>query len=483
MMVATKKLPRKSLTVPVRTIRCAVYTRKSTDENLESDFNSLDAQREAAEAYIASQKAEGWVALETRYDDPAYSAATTDRPALQRLLVDIEAGEVDAVVVYKIDRLSRSLRDFGKLMEIFEQNAVAFVSVTQRFDTSSSVGKLTLNILMSFAEFERGITRERILDKIASAKKRGRHCGGVAILGFDTDRIMKRLVVNEDEAKLVKHIFTRFIETRSTMQLADELNRDGYKTKAYPTVTGKTIGGKPWTKAHLYALINNPKYIGKVEHKGTTYNGEHQALIDSSLWDAAHKLLNENCAGRASTRNAATPALLKGIIKCATCRCSMGITYTRRKGRTYRFYLCSQAAKKGYGKCPLRSVSAGTIESATIGQVRIALRAPELIARVCREARLREAEEVDRLRSEGNDVDARALETHALVENDVIDALKQFDRVWDSLFPSEQHRIVQLLIESISVAPDGIELRLRADGLKSLLAELTAKNAEAPACP
>ena len=479
-MIATRTKPPKSPTVPLRITRCAIYCRKSTDENLDSGFNSLDAQREAAEAYILSQKAEGWMALETRYDDPAYSAATTDRPALQRLLADIEAGKVDAVIVYKLDRLSRSLRDFGKLMEIFEQHGVAFVSITQKFDTSSSMGQLILNVLVSFAEFERSIGRERILDKIAGAKKRGKHTGGTPILGYTV--VDKRLVVVPEEAALVRRIFERYVVLRSPAKLADELNAAGYLTKSWPTVTGKTFGGRAWTKADIYKVLSNPKYQGKVEHKGTLYVGEHEALVSQDLWDQAHAILAAQLRARSATRHE-TPALLRGLIKCGACNCSMGPTFTKRHGRTYPYYLCTSAGKKGYSTCPVKSVAAGAIESAVISQLRVVLKSPEVVARTFREARLRETEEIDRLRDIGDDASARVLETHTVTEAEVVEALQRFDGVWDELFPGEQQRIVQLLVERVDVKPDGIELRLRGDGLKSLVAELQARNAEEPACP
>jgi site-specific DNA recombinase len=479
-MVATHTRPSKSPTVPIRQIRCAIYTRKSTDENLNSSFNSLDAQRAAAESYIASQRAEGWVALETRYDDAAVSAATTDRPALQRLLADIETGKIDAVVVYKIDRLSRSLRDFGRLIETFEQNAVAFVSVTQRFDTSSSMGKLTLNVLMSFAEFEREVTRERILDKVAAAKRRGRHCGGAPVLGFAV--LDKRLVVVPEEAALVRRIFERFVALRSTTRLAEELNEAGCRTKSWQTVTGRIVGGHDWSKKDLYKLLHNVKLIGRVPHRGETFPGEHEAIISKDLWDNAHAILSAQHMAPGSTRHEST-ALLRGIIRCSSCDCSMSPSFTTRRGRRYAFYRCTGAAKRGHATCPVGSVSAGAIEAAVVSQLRVVFRSPEIVARTYRESKLREAEEIDRLRADGNEAEARVLAAHAISENEVVEALKRFDSIWTELFPAEQARLVGLLVERVDVSPDGLELRLRGDGLDSLLAELKAKNTEAMACP
>ena len=225
---------------PDRRVRCAILTRTSTEEGLDSDFNSLDAQRESGEAYVASQKQEGWVALPTRYDDGGYSGGTLDRPALQRLLADIEAGRIDCVVVYKLDRLSRSLLDFAKLIEIFDRHNVSFVSVTQRFDTSTSMGRLMLNILLSFAQFEREIIGERIRDKVAATRRKGKYTGGPPVLGYGVDRDRKRLVVNPEEAELVRRIFSDFVRTGSTTTLAQRLNEEGHTTKSWTTKEGRT---------------------------------------------------------------------------------------------------------------------------------------------------------------------------------------------------------------------------------------------------
>ncbi len=484
-MATTRKTPSQPPTAPISRVRCAIYCRKSNTEGLDGDFSSLDAQRESCASYIQSQAALGWVLLQEEYADGGFTAANTDRPGFQRLMADVEAGKIDAVIVYKIDRLSRSLRDFGRLMDVFEHCGVSFVSVTQRFDTSSSMGKLTLNILMSFAEFERDVTRERILDKIAGAKRKGKHCGGVPILGYNT--VEKKLVVNEVEAKLVRHIFTRFVETGSTTKLADELNKAGYRTKSWPTVTGRIIGGHEWNKADLYKILHNVKYVGLVPHRGQTFPGEHEAIVPQKLWDDAHAILKENYAERVDRTRAETPALLRGVIKCGHCGCSMGPTFTRKNGRTYRFYLCVSASKKGYATCPVKSVAGGTIEKAVVGQLRAVFRTPELVAKTYREAKAREAEEIERLRAQGDaSADLHALETHAITERDVIDALERLDPVWDALFPAEQARIVQLLIERVEVSPDGLEVRIRGEGLRSLVAELTAQGAdakEAAACP
>ena len=272
--------------------RCAVYTRKSSEEGLEQAFNSLDAQREAGLAYIASQKAEGWIALPDRYDDGGVSGGTLDRPALQRLLRDVEAGLVDVVVVYKIDRLSRSLTDFAKLVELFERHGVTFVSVTQQFSTTSSMGRLTLNVLLSFAQFEREVIGERIRDKFAASRRKGMWMGGFVPLGYRVED--RRLVVVEEEAELVRRVFARFAALGSALQVARELNAAGEVTKRRVTAGGSTRGGLPWSKGAVYKLLANRVYRGEAVHKGKAYPGEHAGNRHPELWDRVHAILAEH---------------------------------------------------------------------------------------------------------------------------------------------------------------------------------------------
>jgi len=453
------------LNVTVRPLRCAIYTRKSTDENLDSEFNSLDAQREAAEAYVASQRHEGWVAVADRYDDGGFSGGTLERPALQRLLRDVEAGRVDCVVVYKLDRLSRSLLDFVKLIELFERHQVSFVSVTQRFDTSTSMGRLMLNILLSFAQFEREIIGERIRDKVAATKRRGKYCGGMPVLGYDVDRERKRLVVNPQEAELVCHVFQRFVQCGSTTELAKELNAAGCRTKSWTTKNGTTRAGTPWNKAHLYRLLNNPIYLGEVRHKGVRYPGEHEAIISRELWEKAHTILATNYRARAAKTRAKTEALLRGLLRCAHCGCAMGPTFSRRRGKLYRYYLCVHASKHGADSCPTRCLPAGEIEGVVVDQLRRVLRSPEVLAQTYREARAQ--------------ADEQAVTCEAFTEQDVVNALCSLDPIWEHLFPEEQARIVQLLVKEVDVYPDRAELQIRAEGLASLVAELKEGSATA----
>ncbi len=478
-------------------VRCAIYTRKSTEEGLDQEFNSLDAQREAAEAFIVSQRSEGWIALTQRYDDGGFSGGNMDRPALKRLLQDIEERRIDCVVVYKVDRLSRSLLDFTRIVETFDHQGVTFVSVTQAFNTTTSMGRLTLNILLSFAQFEREIIGERIRDKIAASKRKGKYTGGMPILGYDVDRVAKRLIVNPEEAKLVRHVFKLFAQHESATKLAKELNEQGYTTKAWTTMKGKVRTGQPWNKMHLYRLFNNRIYIGEIVHKESRYKGEHEAIVPRELFNKVQAILEENCKVRGNNARSKTPALLKGIIKCGHCGGSMGPSFTKKNGKTYRYYVCIQATKKGWATCPVKNIAAGEIEGAVMAQMRAVFQSPELVAETCRVARQKENEEIEHLKNERFDLagelpgvndpireqDIRerigeidstvaALQANPLSEQQVADALNNLDAVWDELFPAEQARIVSLLIERVVVSEIGAEVVMRSDGLHSLVDEL-----------
>ncbi len=423
---------------PIRKLRCAVYTRKSTEEGLEMEFNSLDAQREACEAYIASQKREGWVHYPEPYDDGGFSGGTLDRPALKRLLADIEDGRIDVVVVYKIDRLSRSLMDFAKLVEVFDRGGVTFVSVTQSFNTTTSMGRLTLNILLSFAQFEREVIGERIRDKIAASRKRGMWMGGFVPLGYEVrDR---KLVINDAEAAMVRMIFERFVEVGSATALARALAAEGVRTRR----------GRLVDKGFLYKLLNNRVYIGDAVHKGTAYPGEHEAIITRALWDKVHGILRESPRVRAGRTRAATPALLKGLIFGPT-GCAMTPTHTRRGDKLYRYYVSQSVLKRGADACPVGRVPAAEIEGAVVDQLRGLLGTPEVIVGTWRSAQ----REID-----------------GLSEAEVREALEGLDPLWDELFPVEQARIVQLLVERVEVGQGGVDIRLRVDGLARLVHEL-----------
>jgi site-specific DNA recombinase len=430
----------------VRKLRCAVYTRKSSEEGLDMQFNSLDAQREACEAFIASQRAEGWVLVRDRYDDGGFSGGTLERPALKRLLVDIEAGLVDVIVVYKIDRLSRSLMDFAKLVEVMDAHGVTFVSVTQSFNTTTSMGRLTLNILLSFAQFERDVIGERIRDKVAASRARGMWMGGYTPLGYDVrDR---KLVVNEAEAALVRRIFQGFVEMESCTRLVQVLRGDGATTKR----------GRPLTKSDIYRILSNRVYLGEAVHKGNAYPGEHDAIVTQAQWDAVHAVLQVSPRVRRNRTRCETPALLRGLIFGADGR-AMSPTHARgRRGQIYRYYVSQSVVKGGAADGPpVSRVPAGQIEAAVMAQVRALLRQPEIVVGTLRAAHGQE---------------------HSVTEAEVRTALEQLDPLWDELFPAEQARIVRLLVERVDVGPDGADVRLRLDGLASLVRDLGARPAE-----
>ena len=276
------------------TIRCAIYTRKSTDEGLEQEFNSLDAQHESAEAFIRSHQHEGWLCLPDRYDDGGFTGGNMERPALKRLFTDIEAGNIDCAVVYKVDRLSRSLLDFASMMELFDKHVVSFVSVTQQFNTTSSMGRLTLNILLSFAQFEREIISERTRDKMAAACKKGKWVGGVPVLGYDVDSRGGRLFVNEEEAARVRAIYDLYLDHQALLPAVQEIDRRGWLTKRWITKKGYERGGKPFTKNSLFRLLTNIIYTGKVNYKGVVYPGEHDQIVDTETWNRVRDLLRKN---------------------------------------------------------------------------------------------------------------------------------------------------------------------------------------------
>jgi site-specific DNA recombinase len=318
-------------------VRCAIYTRKSTEHGLEQEFNSLDAQRDACEAYIKSQASLGWRALPQHYDDPAYSGGNLDRPALQRLLKDIDAGRVDAIVVYKIDRLTRSLSDFAKLVEAFDARSISFVAVTQQFNTTTSMGRLTLNVLLSFAQFERELSSERVRDKVAASRRKGKWTGGTVPLGYDAKD--KKLVVNKQEAETVRYIFRRYLEVRSFAKLVEDLDRKGIVTKRRSTAVRKYQGGIPFTYGPLAHFLKNRLYTGDIGHNGNWFRGEHAAIIDRKTFDQVQLLLKTKSAER-KTRRAASEALLLGKLYDDRGN-RMSPSYSTKNGIRYRFYVSS----------------------------------------------------------------------------------------------------------------------------------------------
>ncbi len=361
----SKKLKRTSQPA----VRCAVYTRKSTSEGLDQEFNSLDAQREAAEAYIASQQGVGWVCLPDGYDDGGFSGANIDRPALTRLLVDIEAGKVDTVVVYKVDRLSRSLLDFARMLETFERFKVSFVSVTQHFNTATSMGRLILNVLLSFAQFEREMISERTRDKMAAARRKGKWLGGRPVLGYDVDARTRRLVVNPEAAARVRAIFQLYLQLGGLIPTVVELSRRGWRTKRWTTRKGLVCGGKAYGKGTLHCLLTNVTYRGKVKYQDEVFDGEHEAIVPADMFQRVQALLEQNRRKRRRRRTQRCPGLLDGLLYCAACQSQMIHTYTTKGPCRYRYYVCSHAQKRGWDSCPSKSIPAMEIERFVVNEV------------------------------------------------------------------------------------------------------------------
>jgi site-specific DNA recombinase len=515
-------------TTDKKVVRCAIYTRKSNEDGLEQAFNSLHAQRAMCESYIASFASEGWTALATEYSDAGITGGTMERPGLQNPLADIDAGRVDVVVIYRLDRLSRSLRDFLNMIEAFDRRKVSFASVTERIDTTSSAGRLFLNMILAFAQFEREVAAERIRDKIASAKRKGKCVGGRPLLGYDVDREKMRLMVNVEEANLVRHIFQRFCQAGSCMKVAHELNAKGHPMKAWTSKKGRAMGGGTWLKIDVHHLLTNRRYIGEVVHKGENFPGEHEAIIDRHVWERVQGILSKNRRYRANQSRKTTTAILKGILRCGCCDAAMVPTYTVRRGKRYHYYLCHAASKDGHDSCAVKSVAAGQIEGAVFTYLKDIFADPEMVARTFRATRAQTTEHRDaagrekaatekhlvNLRkaigrlaratdgeAEGalsqelwamNDEYAQAVNRLRELaeeggarddlpsEQDVAEALRTIDPLWEELFPAEKERIVRLLVETVTVRPYGLSIRLRPTGLITLAAEVAPDAAEDP---
>jgi site-specific DNA recombinase len=513
----------KSTTALPASIRCAVYTRKSSDENLHMEFNSLDAQREAAEAYIRSQAALGWTCLPDRFDDGGFSGGNLERPALRRLLAEVEAGRVDVVAIYKIDRLSRSLLDFARLMEVFDRHGVAICSVTQQFNSGTSMGRLTSNLLLTFAQFERELIAERTRDKMSASRRKGKYVGGAPILGYDIDPARKRLVVNEDEAVRVRAIFGMYADHQALLPVVQELDRRHWTTKRWSTRKGVERGGRPFTKTYLHQLLTNVSYIGKVRYKDEIHEGEQPAIVEPEVWQRVQALLGRNSrSGGAYVRNK-FGALLKGMLHCVPCGCSMVPSHTKRgTNKHYRYYVCSNAQKRGWHTCPSKSIPAGEIERHVVQQIRGIGSDPALV----RETLQRAVEQVDseraaleaerrglerdaarwheelrtaigaersaaiplprfadlqeRLRlveQRASEIQSRleTLDHERITEDEVAAALGTFDPVWEALSPREQARIVHLLVERVDYHGGNgtLSITFHPAGLKTLATERT----------
>lgn len=420
-----------------KTKRCAIYARKSHEEGLDMEFNSLDAQREAAEAYILSQKTNGWKALPKIYSDGGFTGANTNRPALRELLADIKAKRIDIVVVYKIDRLSRSLIDFAELQTVFDGNDVSFVSVTQQIDTSTSAGRMMLNILMTFAQFERETIAERIRDKFAASRKKGMWMGGSVPYGYRVEN--KKLVANEAEKAYLQGIFQRYAEIASARQVAIELNASHIKRP----------NAKEWTPEHVYSILGNHTYLGKVMYKGTLYEGEHEAMVTQKLWDDVHERLDEN-APYGKRKRMETLAPLKGVLRCGHCGGAMSPAFSNKDGRRYSYYQCAADMKRTHPVCPVRRVSAEAIERIVFGELGKVFKSETFIGLMT--------------------------ENGGESRNTVLRTLSNLPAFWKELFPVERNRLVTLLLESAVITENGLDMTLKTEGMKTLIWEMTHDN-------
>src|SRR6201993_431003 len=444
---ATNRVRRKG------TVRCAIYTRKSSEEGLEQEFNSLQAQREACEAFINSQRHEGWVCLPAGYNDGGFSGATMERPALQRLLADITAGRVDTVVVYKIDRLTRSLADFAKIVEILDGRGASFVSVTQQFNTTTSMGRLTLNVLLSFAQFEREVIGERIRDKIAASKRKGMWMGGVPPLGYRVED--RKLLVIDSEAGIGRPGFRRYAELSSVRLLKQELDARGIKSKSWTSASGRPIGGKPFSRGALYLMLQNRTYLGEIVHKGQSHPGEHAPIIDQPLWDAAQSRLADNTAERSSGTRTHQPSLLAGILFDPDGN-RLTPTHAVKDATRYRYYVSHSLITRDQSE-----LSPGLrLPAAEIEQV--------VTSRVCKW-----------LLDPGSIYTAtRFLDASA--QRRLIARAAEIGRRWPELPGGRHHAVLTALVERIDVRADQIDIHIRPrwfgallDGASTLLPSAT----------
>ena len=499
-------------------LRCAIYTRKSTDEGLDHEFNSLDAQREAAEAFILSQRGEGLIALPDRYDDGGFSGSNLNRPALERLLSDIRGDAVECVVVYKVDRLSRSLIDFARIIEVFEKHNVSFVSVTQQFNTTNSLGRLTLNILLSFAQFEREIIAERTRDKMSAARRKGKWIGGRPVLGYDIDPRSSRLTVNADEAIRVRMIFQLYLEYNVLLPTVREIDRRGWRTKQWVTRKGVVEGGQPFTKGRLFRLLTNPIYIGKIDFKNQIYDGEHDAIVGVSTWEDVQHILQQNGRNGGAEVRSTDSALLKGLVRCASCHAAMIRTYTTKNSHRSPHYICAEGRQSGRDKCENKLVSEYSIKAVVTQRVRGIGSDQRIVAAVVAKAnenrrdtmadlslelqaaqrelaslgtKLRELlpdtgcgektraeqmadlhERIDRTEYRSREIlrELGSLEGESVDEADLRVVLAQFEPVWEFLNSREQARIIRTLIEHVDCSgkTNRVSVRFRSPGVRGM---------------
>jgi site-specific DNA recombinase len=433
-------------------ILCAIYTRVSTSEGLAQEFSSLDNQRESAESYIQSQKSEGWVACSERYDDGGFTGANTERPALQRLVDDIKEGKINCVVVYKVDRLSRSLLDFSQLLQFFDEHQVTFVSVTQHFNTNTSMGRLTLNILLSFAQFEREIISERTRDKMAAAKKKGRFIGGRPGLGYDIDPKTHKLILNPAEAKIVREIFELYLEKQSLLEVAKILNENNCKTKKFTSSKGHKFGGLAFTNSGVQLIVKNVLYAGKVKYHNELYDGQHEAIITMETFQKAQAIVDTNRRERHSPNKEKINGLLNGLLRCKGCNSSMFAIYTIKNGCKYHYYLCAKAQKHGYQSCSTRLLNAEHTENKVVELIRQVLNDDSALKNI-----------LDAVNK--SDPPVTLITMPKLKQAFLINS-----PLWNELFPNEKARFLKTLLKQIDydAAKENLSLTFNEAGIKFL---------------
>ncbi len=420
--------------------RCAVYCRVSSDERLDQSFNSIDAQREAGIAYVASQKAEGWELVPDFYEDPGFSGGNMERPGLKRLLKDIQAGKIDIVVVYKIDRLSRSLADFAKMVEVFDNHMVSFSSVTQQINSATSMGRLMLNVLLSFAQFEREVTGERIRDKIAASKRKGMWMGGSVPLGYHVEN--RALQIEPQEAELVQRIFEQFITEKSTTKIVKELNEQGIQTKRKKT----------FCKQSIYKILHNRTYIGEISHKGESFPAQHEGLIDSTTWEQTHAILSQDnrqrCRNTWEKKNR-NDFLLRGIAYTQDGDLLIPMATKKPNGKVYRYYVINKKIHKGAEAAQSWNYQAAMLEGAVTDKLLEYLRSESM---------------VDKYWSEIQKINPSIDEPQAVVL-----ILRHTASIWDQFFTKMKTEIIHALIKRVVIKSNGVEVQMRFEGLGAVV--------------
>ncbi len=427
--------------------RCAIYTRKSTEKGLEQQFNSLHAQREACEHYIASQKHEGWERIDDHYDDGGFSGGNMERPALKQLINDIQQGKIDVVVVYKLDRLSRSLSDCVKLIDLFDDHTIFFVSTTQQFNTTTSMGRLNLNNLLSYAQYEREVIGERVRDKVAASKQKGIWMGGGLPLGYAVKD--RHLHIVEDEARAIRAVFDLFLKTKSPTMMVKQLAAMGICSKQRTTKKGQIIGGKPLDIGSIYKLLKNPLYIGKIKHHDNLYEGRHDAIISQDTWDKVQAILREGVKRRDTNSKRRERAVLTGLIHCGGCQRAMTPTHTSKQRRKlYRYYIATGYKKGRCPDCPIKQIAANEIETHVLHQVQRVITSPDILLDT-----IKAAKTFDKL----------------ITPSEVRNALQTIAPIWQELFPAEQQRLLALLINRVILHSNYVDIQVNINGMNGLL--------------